>query len=364
MKSEIPDITIIDLEQGAEEQRAEQISEMRTDESEEFEEEPAKRGFRINVHVLLFATVAIIIPLIIYRILNWGSPISHEDIFSDGEGTYDNSLDSIVPLLDEEGDIVSFDYSDGFNIVAFGNAPFSDDRDSEDNLANLIAERTGATVYNCSVSGSYLAAEYLPFDASVSPMDAYGFYWLSVVASGVDSNYYGLAAEALGDETPPDAAEAIETLKSIDFNTVDAIVVMYDATDYLMGHPTYNEAYHSDPLYFAGNLSAGIERFQDFYPHIRIIVLSPAYAFAIDENGDYISSDIQRYGDNVLSTYSILAGNTCVSLNVTFVDNLYGTINEDNALEYLTDNIHLNLSGRRAVADRAADAILYFGEGK
>ena len=362
MKSEIPeipDVTVIDLEQGDE-----QISETESDEFEELDDEPKKGRFRINMHIVLLATIVIIIPLVIYRISNWGNPISHEDIFSDGEGTYDNSLDNIVPLLDEDGNLVSFDHSDGFNIVAFGNAPFSDDRGSKDNLANLIAERTGATVYNCSVSGSYLAAGYLPFDADVSPIDAYGFYWLSVVASGVDSNYYGLAAEALGDELPPDATEAIETLKAIDFNTVDAIVVMYDAADYLMGHPIYNGEYHSDPLCFTGNLAAGIERFQDFYPHIRIIVLSPAYAFAIDENGDYISSDIQRYENDVLSTYSILEGNTCVSLNVTFVDNLYGTINEDNALEYLVDNVHLNLSGRRAVADRAADAILFFGEGQ
>ena len=357
MKNEIPDVTVIDLEQ-----ESEQISEMESDVSEVLAEESTKGGFRINMHIVLLAAIVLIIPLIIYRLINWGNPISHEDIFSDGEGTYDNSLDNIVPLLDEDGGIISYDYSDGFNIVAFGNAPFSDDRNSKDNLANLIAERTGATVYNCSVSGSYLAAESIPFDASVSPMDAYCFYWLSVVACGIDNNYYNIAAEALGDKIPPEATGVIETLKSIDFGTVDAIVVMYDASDYLMGHFMNNEENYTDPHCFTGNLAAGIELFQNIYPHIRIIVLSPAYAFAIDENGEYVSSDVQRYGHDVLSSYSILEYGACYFLNVTFVDNLYGTINEDNAVEYLTDNIHLNLSGRRAIADRAADAILFYSE--
>lgn len=356
MKNEIPDVTVIDLEQGDE-----QISGRESDEFEELGEEPGKGGFRINIHIMLLATAMIIFSLIVYRILNWGTSISHEDIFSDGEGTYDNSLDSIVPLLDEEGGIVSFDHSDGFNIVAFGNAPFSDDRNSEDNLASLIAERTGATVYNCSISGSYLAAESNPFNADVSPMDAFCFYWLSVVACGINNNYHNIAAEALGDETPPEAATVIDTLKTIDFNTVDAIVVMYDAADYLMGHLIDNSIIRTDPQCFTGNLAAGIELFQEFYPHIRIIVLSPAYAFAIDENGRYISSDIQRYGQDVLSSYSILEGDTCFSLSVSFVDNLYGSITEDNASEYLSDNLHLNLSGRKLIADRAADAILYFG---
>lgn len=361
MKREIPDLVIIDLEQ-----EDFQISEIEPDELEESEpedeEESEKTGFRINMHIVLLTTILVVFSLIIYRVMTWGNFISQEDIFSDGPGNYNDNMDSIFPLLDADGNMVPLDYSDGLTIVAFGNAPFADDRGSENNLANLIAERTNATVYNCSISGSYLAAESIAFNAEISPMDAYCFYWLTILIQGYDiNNYYERAALALGEETPPEAADVLETLHSIDFNTVDAIIVMYDATDYLMGHPMSNDEYDKDILCFTGNLAAGIDVFQQTYPHIRIIVMSPPYAFAIDEKGEYISSDVQRYGHDVLSTYSILESRICYSMNVSFVDNLYGSITEDNASEYLSDNLHLNLSGRRLIAERAAEALLYFG---
>ena len=85
------------------------------------------------------------------------------------------------------------------------------------------------------------------------------------------------------------------------------------------------------------------------------------YAAAVDENGEYISSDIQRYGWDVLSTYVIRQCYSCNTRGVTFVDNLYGTITEDNAEQYLTDNLHLNTEGRRLVAERFLYALTYYG---
>ena len=356
MKKEIPELVIIDLDQDNN-----QISETEPDELEEVSEEPGKSGVRINMHVVLLATGIIVFSLIVYRVITWGSFISQEEIFSDGPGTYKDTLDNIAPLLDEEGSLLPLDCRDGLTIVAFGNAPFADDRDSQYNLANLIAERANATVYNCSIGESYLTAGAAAFSALISPMDAYTFYWLTVFAFGLNDTFYKDSDDVLGENAPSEAAEVIETLKSIDFNTVDAIIIMYDATDYLMGNPMEGGEEVTDPKSFTGNLAAGIELFQAFYPDIRILVLSPAYAFAIDENGEYVSSDVQRYGQDVLSSYSILEYGICYNMNVTFVDNLYGTITEDNAEEYLIDNLHLNVSGRKAVADRAVDALFYFG---
>jgi lysophospholipase L1-like esterase len=42
------------------------------------------------------------------------------------------------------------------------------------------------------------------------------------------------------------------------------------------------------------------------------------------------------------------------------VDHLYGTIHEDNAEDYLTDNLHLNKAGRELVADRFVEALYYY----
>ena len=326
---------------------------------------PHKKGFRINIHMVLLAMVLIVFGAIFFRFKNWGQFISQEEIRNNIEGTYKNELDLIVPLTDEDGEIIPLNTEDGLSIVFFGNSPLADDRDSEDNLVNIIAEMTGAEVYNCSVGESYLAAELPSFIAAGQPLDAYTLYWMSLVAIRAGNDWMLEEAEtALGENIPPDAKLAVDTLYSIDFSTVDVIAILYDGYDYLAGHPMYSDQNATDITQFTGNLEASIEVFQNSYPHIRIIVMSPPYAFSneLDENGDYISSDIVRYGWDVLSTYVIKEYTSCASRQVTFIDNLYGTITEDNAKEYLIDNLHLNVEGRKKIAERFVHALNYYNQ--
>ena len=375
--NDLPDIEIVDLENETVQDTdfgksdiSDDVEEYPDDEYEEndWEEEevehPSPKGIRrfLNLHVLFALVLLVVVGLLGYRITHWGQRVSQSDIFKDGQGSYDDSWDSILPLTDENGKMI---VNDASNIVVFGNAPFADDRGSSDNLASLIAKETGATVYNCSISGSYLAAQHTNFDPTLAPMDAYCLYWLVNLAAGVPlDGYYNDAAEALGDKTPPEAEEVVNTLKTLDFNTIDTVAIMYDATDYLMGNAMYNDDNPTDPTQFTGNLEASIEVLQSLYPQIRIIVMSPTYAYAIDEDGNYVSSDIYIYnGRDVLSTYVI---KECYSANlhsVSFMDNLYGSITEDNAKEYLTDNLHLNVKGRKLIAKRFEYFLNYYSKG-
>jgi len=314
----------------------------------------------INIHIVLLLVIVIFIAGIVYKIATWGVLVDPDDI---QPGTYDNSYDNMVPLVDAEINTVRTDYSGDITILAFGNAPFADDRNSEDNLVNMIQKLTGATVYNCSISGSFLAAPWYT-DEEKWPRDMFTFYWLTFLAMGSESvsNQYLNALELLGDAAPPEAMDVYQTLTTIDLNTVDVIVLMYDGSDYLAGHEMYNDADSTDISQFTGNMVAGIEMLQADYPNIRIIVMSPTYAFGIDDDGNYVSSDIKTYGQHLLSTYVIKQAEYCIDHFVTFVDNLYGTINEDNAPEYLIDNIHLNVEGRKKVAERFVKALYYFND--
>ncbi len=370
----IPDINMIDLENDGDaltedmenktDNENDDAIQQQTEDTTYQEQSPQKKKSPfLNVHVLFLVAVIAIIGIIFIRFQTWGVKVDLADIFKDGQGSYDNTLDSILPLVDANGQIVNRD-GEASVIVAFGNAPFADDRDSKDNLCNLIAEATDTTVYNCSVSGSYLAAQSLVYDAETAPMDAFCFYWLATLAVGGPIDFYYENAEAaLGADYPPEAKEVYETIKSIDFNEVDVITVMYDATDYLLGHEMYNDANATDPSQFTGNLEAGLEMLQTNYPHIRIIVMSPTYAYAVDTEGNYVSSDMYTYGQDVLSTYSIKQYGSCSARSVSFVDHLYGTITEDNAKDYLIDNIHLNVAGRKLVADRFEYFLNYYSKG-
>ena len=315
----------------------------------------------INIHTILLLVFVLTISGLVYRFFNWGEQIDPNQIVYEGGERPDN-LDMFLPLVDEDGNIIG-DKDDETTIVCFGNAPFADDRDTPDNLANMIAAKTGATVYNCSVSGSFLAAENYTLDPTYRPMDAYNFYWLVQLAIKSPTYFrHEQAAETLRDKTPAEAQEVYDTLWNLDFTKVDVITIMYDASDYYAGHEMYSDTNDTDIEQFTGNLEAGIELLQENYPWIRIIVMSPTYAYALDEEGNYISSDKYTYGWDVLSTYAIKQQQSCSRRSVTFIDHIYGTINEDNADEYLIDHLHLNVAGRELVADRFVDALYYYDE--
>lgn len=380
--SRIPDLDIIDLdteplesleddhisssvryeEAGDDSQDPDQPEDYAAEEEYDDYDEPTS-GFKgwlskAKWHLAFGAAVICIIILAYNRIMNYGV----RDDLNNYEGNYDlENFDSILPLIEKEGAVVT---DDGVTtIVAFGNAPFADDKDSEDNLANIIEKKTGATVYNLAVEGSYLAAagDYIGVDMA-EPMDTFNFYWLTTAfcLRNAVLDTYETIFNTYGDVLPQSGIEVYNTMMSIDFNTVDVIVLMYDGSDYLAGHQMYSDENPTDIYQFTGNMEAGIDLIQQTYPHIRIIVMSPTYAFAINEEGDYVSSDQYRYGQDVLSTYVIKQAESSYHREVSFVDNLYGTITEDNATEYLTDNIHLNVKGRELVADRFIYALNYY----
>ncbi|MCI9336207.1 MAG: hypothetical protein HFH93_01485 [Lachnospiraceae bacterium] len=356
----IPELDIIDLEQ-------ESGSPAPPDTESDPEDKPKKRGFfsRINIHLVLLAVVLLFVAGIIYKIMNFGVRVDLDEIFADGPGEYNDSYDMILPLLDDSHNPIYKDFSQGSKILAFGNAPFADDRGSEDSLISLMQKKTGATIYNCSVSGSYLATDWQERDLEDAPQDLFNAYWLCNIAVGNQEvrDDYLRALEILGDRAPGEAREVYDILTTVDLAEIDAIVVMYDGSDYLAGRDMYDPNNPTNISTFAGNTEAIIEYMNYHAPHVRIIVMSPPYAFGVDDNGEYVSSDIKRYGkQDALSVYVVLQYASCVARSTTFVDNLYTTFNEDTAKKYLTDNVHLNQKGRERVAERFAYALNYYSQ--
>ncbi len=341
---------------------------------DELEEEPSERedgeeaeqgkSFLHSpwIHVGFGIFLVLAISFIVYRFLTFGKRINPDEYQGGDHYNTVESLDDIFPLLRADGSAVL--HGDNPSIVLFGNAPFADDRDSADSLANLIAAQANATVYNCSVSDSYLAAQGATLQNATQVMDAFTFYWLSTAfclrndASTNNEAIYQDLFASRAEELSADARQAYDTLMSVDFQTVDVIAICYDGTDYLEGHRMSDLDNDTNTETFTGNLQAGIELIQQTYPEIRIIVMSPPYAYAVAEDGSYKSSDLVRYNDEgTLSSYVISEGGICGVCSVSFVDNLYGTIHEDIASDYLTDNLHLNLKGRKLMAERFVYAL-------
>lgn len=329
---------------------------------ETLEEDPPGRSHKWIWHVCFLAFLLLCILFIAYRFSKWGKHISLEEIANKYTSTEEDDdvevLDNILPHL-YEGDAPAL--TDGeTNIVFFGNGPFAEDRGTSDNVINRIAKLSGANVYNCSVSGSHLSATEPSFYADLDPMDAFNFYWLVTLVTLGNKTPCEQALAYASDTLPPEAQEVYNTLCTIDFSTIDVIAIMYDATEYLEGRLLYNGANETDIQYAMGNLTAGIELLQSQFPHIRIITMSPTYAYAINKEGEYVSSDIYIYNEYPLSTYAMLVERVASNHGVSFLDNIYGTVNEKNAHKYLLDNVHLNDDGKEKLAERFVYALQYY----
>lgn len=322
-------------------------------------------NYLLNFHVFFLVFSLFIILTLVLFFKKWGVRIDQDyidqnAIYGDGRDTFD----IFVPLLDEDGNAIA--NHSPHTVLFLGNAPFSDDRDSENSVVNLVAKQIGATVYNCSMEGSYLTAQSTNLKYSEFGRDVFNFYWLSVYLAfhkEMELDYFDWLEKENYSSFYPRAQELRQTLDNIDMNTVDTICIMYDASDYLAGSLYHNEDNLTDIQSFTGNLKAGIEVLREKFPNTRIIVLSPTYAFGVEEDGSYVSSDVKIYpGGVTLSSYVLKECETVGESGMTFVDNLYGTVNEDEAPDYLTDHLHLNQEGREKLARRICSAITRFDE--
>lgn len=371
-ESNIPDLKIIDLDQQSDTAEADTLPQGTSDAEKQAgdhdqelsahdDEEPQRTaGFlsRINWHIVFVLALILCVVLVFFRLSNWGTRVPS---FFDPQADFDDTdsieiLDNMINVPAE----LRQDTDGVRTVVVLGNSPFSDERDAADGVINLVDQMTDAVIYNCSVADSHLAAAKETFLAWEDPMDAFNLYWLTTLITLQNTSIYESAFNAMGDAAPEDARYAYDTLSTLDFQTVDVLVIMYDATDYLEERPLYNDQNVTDIQTFAGNMDASLDLLCSTYPHIRIIVMSPTYAYYVDENGEYISSDIHKSTGYSLSTYAGNLERIAYLHSVSYLDNIYGTVNEDNADEYLIDHLHLNAAGRQKLAERFVYALEYF----
>lgn len=299
--------------------------------------------------IILFAIIAIV------RLIVWNiGKDSGYDPNADSTEYETEALDYIQPL---DPELLEGREDDGVTtIVCLGNEPFTDET-GKDGLAELIAKKCDATVYNCAFPGSYISMKNQEYSDSY-PQDGLSLY---LVAASLCGNDYALMEYSAGKlSSGKDIAyEALDTLKSIDFETVDMIVIMYDLHDYMDERPVYDANNDINLLTWNGALNASLQIIQQTYPHIRLVVLSPTYAQYENDEGELIDCDTMDFGNGVLPDYVLHEIDVAIFNGVSILDNYYGTINEYAADDCLTDGYHLNKEGRERIAARFAKEIFY-----
>lgn len=311
-----------------------------------------KKGVKLNLHIILILAILIIAGTSVYRLVKWnkGTALNDDDTEVDLSQFDVETLDMIIPM-----DSSRFEghEDDGVTtILCLGNNPFSDDR-SETGLAAKIGEKTNAVVYDCSFPDSSAACKYPVYNPEYT-RDHFNFYY---VVECFRNNEFTAINSIAGDEPDPRYQEAVDVMKTVDMETVDIIILMYDSTDYNIGTPSDNPDNAYDVTAFTGGLRTTLENIQNTWPYIRIFIMSPTYAQYMDEDGSLYNGTITDLGNGTLYHYLLKEVDAAMDCGVSIIDNYFGTINEDNYQEYMTDHMHYNDAGREKLADRISDII-------
>lgn len=309
------------------------------------------RHFHINIHIIILAAIVLIVGFSAYRLYKWNKGVP-----SDYDPDYQTTdfdvevMDSIIPLAPDK---LEGHTDDGITtILCLGDDPFSLNQ-GEGGLAEQIAAKTGATVYNGSFTGTTIAMQN-PSYQDWYFLDAFSFSYVAQSLASGDFDIMRQAAAYSYDEAFP---RTTEMLASLDMSSVDILCIMYDASDYINMRPSDDPNAPYDTITYTGALRSGIEAIQQAYPYIRIVIMSHTFCHSIDENGNFQNGDRADLGHGTLSHYFQKELDVTMDCGVSFIDNFYGSINEDNYLEYMTDYIHFNDAGREILANRFVECI-------
>lgn len=319
-----------------------------------------KKKSRFNFHIIFLSLIAVVLVVIAFKLIFWDKRVHHNtERENDTTLSFDTEpLDSIVPL--DSSDTGTKEKDNDLHILFLGNGSLADRKESDANMADIVQKKTGATVYNCAIPGSYMTMKNTTYKDSFI-YDAFSFYNLCTVFTVGNTDTISWAERDLGG-LPEEVKEPLDLLQSIDYEQLDVLCIYYDGSDCLDGRPSYHVDKETDPTLFCGALSAGLDLIQEYLPNVRIIVMSPTYAYVLDKDGNYTSSFVTDILEEPLSNYIGLQSQTCMEHHVSFVDNFYGSVYEEIADQYLEDNILLNEKGHELVADRFLYALNRFND--
>ena len=293
------------------------------------------------VHRAIIGVIIVVVLFSVYKLVRWNmGTVKTEGVT--GESYEVEVLDQIFLMPPDKKALAVDDGKE--TILMLGNDVLTYYKD-ENGFAQQVEKKLGATVINAGFPASTVA---LKTAGAEDPIDTFSFYNVSNCI--VNGDYSGLieSARKFEDSTYDNSAIA---LSELDMNTVDTLVIFYDAQDYISLRIGMNPDNDSDPVTYSGALNAGIKAIQEKYPFIRIVCMSFPMCYAYDNTGALVSGDRYDFGNGRLTTYLQFMIDVSGSTGVSFVDNYYGTIHEDNSSEWLLDNIHVNADCNAFMAD-------------
>lgn len=295
---------------------------------------------KLNFHIIFVAVVIVLVAIMLWRLNRWNkkSVIVDTDI---EPGTYAMECQDYYTYpnpdaLAEHGD-------DGKNtILVIGDNILTNNGAKKSIINEFKKKMNDADIYTVAFDKTTLAS-LRPIDSwPVTHADTFSLYRITKFFALGDL----IDIFAVLNDNPEDlfvsnakerAEECINTLATLDMNTVDTVIIMYSFSDYFNQVipllPTNENALHT----YYGALSSSINMLKEAYPFINVVVASPYPIYVTGENGERQLGYLADLGYGNTSAYIELMQYTITNYCTSYIDNYFYVINENNIDEYVTD---------------------------
>lgn len=217
-------------------------------------------------------------------------------------------------------------------IVVFGDSIIGMTRDST-SVTAYAGAYAGADVINVGFGGCRM---------SMHPTSGYAAFSMWALADAAASGVY-TTQDAQASSGADYFPEQLSTLKSIDFGSVDAIVIHYGTNDFAANVAIDDVADDDSTSTVCGALRYSLRKILTAYPKIKIYISVPIYRVINGTGSESYTNTI----DKKLTDYNSAIKNVAAEYNLPVIDGYsqlgINAINDD---AYSTDGTHLNDHGR------------------
>lgn len=235
----------------------------------------------------------------------------------------------------------------GKEIALVGDSIFGNFRD-ETGIPSIVGKITGAKVYNLGLGGTRMSGR----NDSNSQAQYWDKFSFCRIVDYIEIGDFSPMRNALPNMSSalPYFGEVITMYENMNWLKISILVIEYATNDATGGNVIYDSENPNNLYAFNNAYRYSIEKLLTLYPHLRIIIVTPAWRFWNDSEGNYIyDSDTHVIAGQKLTDFVRCDEEIAENYHIGLINSykLLGA-NKFTRLQYFnpTDGTHHNENGR------------------
>lgn len=315
----------------------------------------SSKKLKLNFHIIFIVLVVAIIVVVLARLSSWNKRSIEVDT-DVAEDAYEMECQDYYVFPDAEARNGRID-NGVEDILIIGNSILTN-VDGKNTVLDALKQSLDANIYPLVADNTKITSNQkyeLSITGSTDGVALYRVVDQLVNGKNIASTQVREYSETIfNDNAKARADEYINIIDTIDLNDIDTVIIMYSLLDYFNMSPTLVLPNEDIDCYY-GALYSSIKLLQDNYPHLSIIISSVVPGYFYDDDGNIIlatQKDLGAGGNS--SEYANIQYHVATKCCVSFIDNYFYKINENNITEYI-EGFYLSNKGVDLVANHMID---------